>query len=252
MADLELLNTFLASRGSWKLDKFVQAFRNEHALRISRRQLQQHSHQRSEASLGRSLKRQSKSQQALVPKDHRRYKPSTVEQHLQQCTFKPRMSRLSLSLANRHYQKKLLQQWQTQRENSSSGSSEEEDENQVTDLVSVHLPGLNYSTTLTARRSVKFEQHRRRFSHYMLNLDREAVVEEYTKREDEEQMKECTFHPATTQRLSPAKSGQKDRESSLGAPLTSRRQLSTSAQRKSIARLMDKERFERGDKWRAA
>lgn len=37
LADVELLNTFLVSRDSWKLEKFVQAFRNEHALRISRR-----------------------------------------------------------------------------------------------------------------------------------------------------------------------------------------------------------------------
>lgn len=88
------------------------------------------------------------------------------------------------------------------------------------DLVSVQLPGLNYSSTMSARRSVKFEEHKRRFSHYMLNLNRDAVLEELAKKE-EEQMKECTFQPLST-RSSPPKSGQRDAKSSE-APLTSRR-----------------------------
>jgi hypothetical protein len=47
---------------------------------------------------------------------------------------------------------------------------------------------------MSARRSIKFEQHKRRFSHYMLNLDRNCASQQPAEKEEEE-LKECTFQP---------------------------------------------------------
>jgi hypothetical protein len=69
----------------------------------------------------------------MIPVDHRRYKSSTIQAHLDTCTFKPKLNRISKKIASHHY--KQIQGLVALEEKSDSQSSEGVQE----DIISISI-----------------------------------------------------------------------------------------------------------------
>ena len=83
--------------GAWKIQRLVAAFKLEHKQRFSRRMYKYGERGRSRELMS-TMGNASKSVEALIPADHRKYKQGTMKNHLKDFTFKPDVNEVSKNL----------------------------------------------------------------------------------------------------------------------------------------------------------